>query len=95
MDPERWRNPGYLAFLREYGKCIACMGRFGPCDPAHGPVNGTGSKGPDAEAIPLCRMHHDEQHKLNWPAFAALYGFNREKNAVAWWTLYQLTKEAA
>ena len=57
-------------------------------DPAHGPVNGRGSKGPDNEAIPLCRHHHDEQHRVGWPAFEAKYGFSRAEQAKVFWTGY-------
>ncbi len=46
-------------------------------DPAHGPVNGMGSKGPDDGAIPLCRHHHDEQHEIRWPAFEMKYSIDR------------------
>jgi hypothetical protein len=91
------RDPGYLAFLRER-KCVACMakGKRGPgtyyeihsCDPAHGPVNGMGSKGPDSGAIPLCRAHHEEQHRINWPAFEAKYSIDREKEAMAHHAVY-------
>lgn len=92
IDPERWRNPGYLKFLREEGVCEACWPRtFLPCDPCHGPANGMASKGPDAEAVPLDRVHHEMQHKLGWPAFEELYGFSREKEAAKWWARYQET----
>lgn len=63
-------------------------------DPAHGPVNGMGSKGPDSAAIPLCRAHHEEQHALGWPAFEAKYGIDREKEAAAHYALWLIQKEA-
>ena len=69
VEPEKWRNASYRRFLRSNGRCVACdkaaeelwgfpLGVTAPphpgvCDPSHGPVNGTGSKGPDAEAIPV------------------------------------------
>ena len=109
------RDPGYLAFLREEGKCQCCLVFIreagycgltpgsevalrpamiaGLCDPAHGPVNGRGSKGPDNGALPLCRVHHKEQHLIGWPAFEAKYGFNREGEAAAWYKAYQVWKE--
>lgn len=62
-------------------------------DPAHGPVNGGSSKGPDDGAIPLCRHHHDQQHALGWPAFEAKYGFSREKEAAAHFAAFQLLHE--
>ena len=100
------RDRGYLAWLKERS-CVACRKypgqkrwsndfeypKFLFIDPAHGPVNGRGSKGPDNEAIPLCRYHHDEMERLRWPAFEAKYGFSREQEAAAHWTAFQLTKE--
>ena len=64
------------------------------CDPAHGPVNGRGSKGSDHGAIPLCRHHHDEQHRVGWPAFEARYGFSREKEAATHYAAYLLVRDA-
>lgn len=95
-----FRDEHYLAFLREEGKCICCMMRArapkssaelirpGNCDPAHGPVNGRGSKGPDNEAMPLCRRHHDEQTSIGWPAFEAKYGIDRAREAASWYAAY-------
>ncbi len=51
-------------------------------------------KGPDSGCIPLCRVHHDEQHRLTWPVFEARYGFNREREAAVWWAAYNIWKEA-
>jgi hypothetical protein len=27
----------------------------------------------DLETVPLCRLHHDEQHRIGWPAFIRIY----------------------
>lgn len=59
------------------------------CDPMHGPPNGRGQKGPDAEAIPGCRPHHDEQTAIGWPAFEQKYGFSRSEEAAKWWAAFQ------
>lgn len=66
----------------------------GNCDPMHGPPLGVRMKGPDAGCIPGCRIHHEEQTKIGWPAFEAKYGFSREKEAASWWTLFLIWKEA-
>lgn len=67
----------------------------GYCDPAHGPVLGGSMKGPDSGCIPLCRgfgllNHHDEQHKIGWPAFERKYSIDRAAEARAWWVLFRL-----
>ena len=95
------RDPGYLAFLREEGKCVVCYNALpslgtstlGMCDPAHGRVNGRGSKGPDNEAGPLCRPHHDEQTALGWEKFEECYMIDWKIEAAAWYKLYQIWKE--
>lgn len=82
------RDKDFLDYLKTQA-CEACkvlkmiyrdrlFGSGGICiDPAHGPVNGMGSKGGDDGAISLCRVHHDEQHTLTWPVFEAKYGIDR------------------
>ena len=93
------RDRGYLDWLKRQ-KCAvgnavhrrAVQLRYG-CDPAHGPSNGTGSKGPDDGAIPLCRHHHNEQHQIGWPAFEAKYGFSREAEAIVYYQTYLIDKE--
>jgi hypothetical protein len=101
------RDREYLDWLSLDCRCVACQRigirpgtqvfadhrLFRIIDPAHGPVNGGRSKGPDNEAVPLCRHHHDEQHRVGWPAFEAKYGFSREKEAKTHWAAFQLTKE--
>lgn len=97
------RDRSYLDWLKER-TCVACflvekligarqvhVDRY--VDPAHGPVNGAASKGPDNEAVPLCRHHHDEQHRIGWTAFEAKYGVSREKEAVAHYAAYLISKE--
>ncbi len=65
----REENAKYLAFIRGL-KCCLC-GAPGP-DPAHirsaNPMfgkreTGAGEKASDKWTVPLCRPHHDEQHK--------------------------------
>lgn len=95
LTVDEWRNPAYRAYLRENGYCAACMKiaamiAFGRrIDPAHGPVNGMRQKGPDCECIPLCRHHHQEQHRIGWAAFEVKYGFSRAAQAKLWWQSFQ------
>jgi hypothetical protein len=52
------------------------------------------SKGPDNEAIPLCRAHHVEQHEIGWAEFEENYGFSREKEAAAHWAAFEMIRRA-
>lgn len=69
IKPKRKEDPEHLAALRRFG-CWACrmdgMGQV-EAEPHHprsggnlGP--GMGQRADDSDAIPLCRMHHNEQH---------------------------------
>jgi hypothetical protein len=102
IPEDEWRNEAYRSWLTEC-RCVACIqalkliGTDGRiffarqlCDAAHGPVDGTSVKGADRECIPLCRAHHDEQHRLRWPKFEARYGFDRAEEAAAHWTRFKV-----
>lgn len=93
IPPEQWRNPAYLAFLREEGTCCVPGCGLKHCDPAHGPVNGRGSKGPDAEAIPLCRRHHEIQTRLGWAAFEREFEIDRAHWAASYWVAFLVWRE--
>jgi hypothetical protein len=76
----RERNNQHLAWLRTLQCCIC--GAPGP-DPAHirsaSSVHGkreTGGaeKPSDKWVVPLCRVHHDQQHSINEIKFWATYG---------------------
>ena len=72
----RVEDPAYLAYVRTL-PCLVC-GRPGPNDPAHiraaAPhygkrYTGKGEKPDDKWVLPLCRRHHDAQHReseLGW-----------------------------
>ena len=51
--------------------CVVCNRRG--CDPCH--IKSKGAGGPDEEwnIIPLCRIHHVEQHKIGIVTFAKKY----------------------
>jgi len=102
IPPEKWRNPKYLRFLKA-GHCSVCWRNELPgdnptygdssfvciIDPCHGPVNGKGSKGPDSEAVPMCRVHHEQQHLWGWPRFEKYHGFSRSGEAAKWWAAFE------
>lgn len=77
----REEDPAYLAYVRTL-PCRICH-RPGPNDPAHlrtgsrqygKPPTGMGEKPSDCWVLPLCRAHHDEQHRGNELAFWSRYG---------------------
>lgn len=68
----REEDPAYLAYIRTLS-CLVCL-RSGPSDPAHlrsaslqyaKRLTGMGEKPDDKWTLPLCRPHHDEQHRQN------------------------------
>lgn len=76
----RIEDPGHLAFVRTL-PCLIC-GKPGS-DPAHirsaAPAygkrhTGMAEKPDDCWVLPLCRFHHDEQHRGTELAFWASYG---------------------
>ena len=69
IKPGRQEDPEHLQRLREFG-CWACrMDGNGwreaePHHPRSGGIHGPGigQRSDDRDAIPLCRMHHNEDH---------------------------------
>lgn len=61
------KDPAYLKWLHDQ-PCIVCEIRKerqrSRTEAAHVGPRGLSQKCPDAEAIPLCRAHHEEQHRL-------------------------------
>ncbi len=77
----RIEDPVYLAYLRTL-PCLICA-RPGPNDPAHlrsaalqygKRQTGMAEKSDDRWALPLCRHHHDEQHRNNELRWWARHG---------------------
>lgn len=72
----------YLAWIREQPCCL-CGTK--PVEAAHlriGSVNlgkpygALGMKSSDRWALPLCKRHHDEQHRMNEREFWASFGID-------------------
>ena len=93
------RCPAYIAWLHKQ-RCEHC-GALNP-DPYHGPASGRGVKGPDNEALPLCRTVHqfvDGQARLpnrEWGRKAAMdwlgwfdsFGLGWNERAAWWWAKF-------
>lgn len=88
---------GRPCFLADKGGCgLGDPPRRSPIEAAHVDCaggKGMGSKVADANAIPLCQRHHDEQHgkigtfrqRGGWKTFQLKYGFDAAKVAYAYW----------
>ena len=63
-DGTRLRDKNYLAWIRTQ----TCHVRkdHGTGEPDHGKAWGKGMKGPDHEALPLCRKCHRDRHDGRW-----------------------------
>lgn len=71
--PETWRDPDYVAWVREQ-PCIAChqVGnrQLGPSQCAH---MRTRRNHGDRWILPLCLWHHTEQHQIGIQSFLKKY----------------------
>lgn len=70
MAPSRSR--AHLAFVRTLPCCVC--GRTRGVEAAHASGSrGMGQKCSDLDTMPLCRLHHEEQHRIGWPRFIQVY----------------------
>jgi hypothetical protein len=69
------RSPDWLSFIRSL-PCLVC-GSMRNVEAAHFPgLRGMAQKRSDFETGPLCRVHHQEQHRIGWPRFIQTYGLD-------------------
>ncbi len=81
--PARAVDEAVLARARAR-RCLAC-GRLG-ADPAHVKSRGSGGGDFDWNVIPLCRVHHTEQHQIGFSTFARKYfGVRSELTKLGWY----------
>lgn len=88
---KRKPNMRYRLAHRDFVKSLPCLKCGGaPCDPAHvrnGTDGGTGLTPSDRYIVPLCRSHHDEQHRRGEGAFWAELGIDPLDVACRLWTV--------
>src|SRR5271154_4397189 len=66
------RSAAHLAFVCTLPCCVC--GRTRGVEAAHAPgLRGMGQKRSDLETLPMCRAHHEEQHRIGWPRFIQTY----------------------
>lgn len=69
------RDPKHLAFIRSL-PCIVCFRTRG-IEAAHvGTGRGMGQKCSDLDTVPLCGIHHREQHRIGLRQFQRRYELN-------------------
>lgn len=87
--PERVRSPSHLAWVRGHECCAGTgrLSRLLLGEPErlicsdnmeahHARIEGdgtTGKKPGDDKVVPLCRVHHEEGHRIGWKPFEAKY----------------------
>lgn len=96
MTPPRSRDR--LDFIKTLPCCVC--GRSRNVQPCHTPrlagdeARGMGQKRDDFRAIPMCWIHHAEQHSIGWPRFIQTYDLDlqeilrelREKPVLVVWS---------
>ena len=92
---ERDRCPDFLAWLK-WQPCAICTKRgerqTTSSDPAHFPK--VRIHGDVRNAIPLCRLHHNEQHRLGVARFCRKYAVWSRGLAWSWWDTYTAAQAA-
>ena len=82
---------GYLKWLRGRECVVCCMKGYSSAsriEAAHVDYaggKGVGTKVADKHAIPMCGVHHAEQHSLGWNTFEGKYRFNAADFARQFW----------
>ena len=87
-DAPQIRSASHLKWVR--GHECSCMGIncAGGMEAAHvrtGTDGGTSLKPSDCWAIPLCSIHHAQQHNIGEAAFERIYRINMKQIAAALW----------
>lgn len=83
----RIRSSEHLSWVSTQ-PCIVSGCWASQCDAAHvrrGTGGGMGLKPGDQWVIPLCRVHHREQHQIGEAAFERLYHLDLKNLAEATW----------
>jgi hypothetical protein len=71
---ERWRVPKHLDWIRTLPCSVAgCNGASVPAHVRQHTGGGSGLKPPDRFTVPLCHVHHMEQHRIGHVRFDARY----------------------
>lgn len=82
--PKSWRSATYRQWVRSL-RCLipGCWSR--EIEAAHASVKGKGLKHDDFYCVPICRMHHSEQHALGILSFQSKYNIDLKVEAETLW----------
>ncbi len=85
------RSAGHLAFVRGFVCAVStnhgdsCEGKIEAAHVRIGTDGGTSLKPSDCFALPLCSVHHAEQHRIGERSFETKYGINMKAVAEKLW----------
>lgn len=85
--PNERLRPKHKAWIKTL-PCVVCGNQ--PCDPAHvrtGADGGMGLTPSDRFLLPLCRTHHDEQHRVGETTFWSSLGIDPMDIAARLWAV--------
>jgi hypothetical protein len=83
------RDPKYLAYIREF-QCIGCGTRSRPRDAMHTGPHGLRQKASDLDALPGCRLCHQELHKIGPRKWQAKHRVDFRRAADLFQELYRV-----
>ena len=86
---KRKKNPKLRKLVKQRG-CVIC---FKPSEPCHIKTFGSTRIDEEWNMIPMCRTHHNEQHKIGWEKMVEKYlAINIELQSKGWTWEYLLGK---
>lgn len=65
--------------------CVVCGHR--ETDAAHIKTRGSGGDNSNDNLLPLCRLHHHDQHKMGWERLCQLHPIVRHELKIRGWRL--------
>jgi hypothetical protein len=91
QDSGMIRSAGHLAFVRGFVCAVSlthsheCGGKVEAAHTRVGTDGGTSLKPSDCWALPLCSVHHAEQHRIGERSFETKYSINMKSLAEKLW----------
>ena len=84
-EPDGRKHPKHLMWIKKQ-RCLIndgdCGGAVDPHHVRNGTDGGMGLRPHDKWCVPLCRWHHDQNHRDGWRSFDRLHGVNLRSEAL-------------